>query len=239
MYQDIRITTGNPAVDSAVSGGIPAGSAVLLLSDTGAGGNLLMQTMLHQVYLNKKRDRSDVPKELCYISAKKSPDALINELRRSFHLKDSEAEGLLSHLFNAGVPKPGSLSAVLEKAVSYPAVSLVFLDSLTAYLSTESDFASFISLMNRTVRTLSERKVTCIFLLAAGALPHEEEVQLSDLFDHVWRLSWDTQMQKPRRLLSLECGVENAAAAPHEMLQMNAVLLPEGGIAVSNLRKIV
>ncbi|MDO5846855.1 MAG: hypothetical protein Q4Q20_00930, partial [Methanocorpusculum sp.] len=77
------------------------------------------------------------------------------------------------------------------------------------------------------------------FLLATGALPKEQEIQLSDLFDHIWRISWTTEPQKPRRLLSIEKGVQDAAASPHEMVQMNAMISPDGGLAVSHLRKIV
>ncbi|MCQ2376398.1 MAG: hypothetical protein MJ006_00130 [Methanocorpusculum sp.] len=240
MNEVIRIKTGTPSLDSGLSGGIPAGSAVLLLSDTGAGGNLLMQTMLCQL-TEVSPAESGVSGKLLYISAKKSADVLQNDIKRTLHLTEAETVRAASHLSDAGIPEKGSLQALLEKTAAYPAGSLVFLDSLTSYLPAEGgdpDFYSFFRLMNRMLRIFSERKVTCVFLLAAGALPKEQETQLSDLFDHIWRLSWTTELQKPRRLLSIEKGGDDASASPHEMLQLNAVISSDGKLAVSHLRKI-
>ena len=241
MNEDIRINTCNPALDSALSGGIPVGSSVLLLSDSGAGGDLLMQTILCHLTETPSAE-SGVSGRLQYISSKKSADILLADLKRTFHLTAEECDALSLCLYDAGIPEKGSLPALLEKTAANPAGSLIFLDSLTTYLPSagaESDFYSFFRMMNRILRVFSGQKVTCVFLLAAGALPKEQEIQLSDLFDHIWRMSWTTEPQKPRRLLSIEKGVEDAAASPHEMVQMNAVISSEGGLAVSHLRKIV
>ena len=218
-----RILTGIPALDSALSGGISTGSAVLLLTESSIDAARLMQTVL----LNLWREDKDA----LYITTKKSVESLCFELDERFNVN--------SCIFDAGIPDEDTLVHVLEKIADLPAKSCVFLDSLTSLVPfAEQNFPLFYQRLNKSLRDFAEKKISCIFLLSASAFAKEHEVCFTDLFSHVWRLKQDSAELKSKRILSIESITQDASLSPRDELQLSAALSSDGTIVLSHLRRI-
>ena len=102
-----RVPTGVPDFDY-LTGGMPAGSVVLLLGEAGAGHqefaltsavHLMFrydQPSLHQFYLGSAKGPFVYPEGVAFVSISRSKEQVIGEVRESFH--DFYPEVLLRHL---------------------------------------------------------------------------------------------------------------------------------------------
>ncbi len=106
-HRSARIPTGVPDFDY-LTGGIPAGSLVLLLGEAGAGHQEFALTSAvhlmmhyddprrHQVYLGNARGPFRYPREVVYVSISRSQEQILREVRGSFG--GTYPEVLLRHL---------------------------------------------------------------------------------------------------------------------------------------------
>ncbi|HUJ78256.1 MAG TPA: hypothetical protein VLX64_04525, partial [Thermoplasmata archaeon] len=102
-----RIPTGVPDFDY-LTGGLPAGSVVLLLGEAGAGHQEFALTSavhlmlhydepsLHQFYLGSAKGPFTYPQGVAVVSVSRSKEQLLAEVRESFH--GFYPEVLLRHL---------------------------------------------------------------------------------------------------------------------------------------------
>jgi len=80
--------TGITSLDPVLEGGMPPGSVVLLLGETGAGNREFVYSSILSLATSKMEtpaEPSDLPSDICYITFTKTRDDILQELALSFH----------------------------------------------------------------------------------------------------------------------------------------------------------
>lgn len=80
--------TGITSLDPVLEGGMPPGSVVLLLGETGSGNREFVYSSILSLAASKIEKREDVavlPEDICYISFTKTREDILGELSLSFH----------------------------------------------------------------------------------------------------------------------------------------------------------
>jgi KaiC/GvpD/RAD55 family RecA-like ATPase len=80
--------TGIASLDPVLEGGMPQGSVVLLLGETGAGNREFVYSSilsLSSMKMESSAEAADLPTDICYITFTKTRDDILQEFALSFH----------------------------------------------------------------------------------------------------------------------------------------------------------
>ncbi|MHC1585298.1 MAG: RAD55 family ATPase [Candidatus Syntropharchaeia archaeon] len=216
-----KIPTGIPSLDPILKGGIPAGSFVLLLGETGAGHIEFAYTSA--LILSRMRSFPPpgvtIPEKICYLTITKSGEDIINEMRLSF--PDLFHDGIVgyikfkdfSDIYFRNSPLPlcwicdaadvfssfekkeeDLLKALISYLCENAENSLIIIDSLTTILRyyAHSMNRNIVVASLRGIQRMAKRWNGMVYgLLTANIFRVSDQEEISDCVDGVFVFEWE------------------------------------------------
>lgn len=154
-------------------------------------------------------------------------------------------KSITEHLLN--LPESdefGGFSILANRVSRARPNSLVFIDSLTPYLpffSSPEKWLSLVEMAYGLSRIAKKHHVTYVFLLTAGVLEKNREIELGNGFDGIINLSWQksqTSMNRQRQMYFEKYHSIMPTMAVRDIATFNVTVAPETGFEISNLRRV-
>lgn len=186
-----RVETGSRALDAALAGGLPHGSALLVTGEEGAGGTEFVMAFLRHAIGGKAGHRAR------FLSALRSPKRVLDEYGALFEDTSASAGLEVMKMFPEKVR--AAPAEALEGLVSG---DMLILESANA-LAPPGDGYSVPPFWRDLADAAGERGVIAVLLHSPGTLPPAVEASLAEAADGVMHFSWQSSGSMRRRSLAL------------------------------------
>jgi KaiC/GvpD/RAD55 family RecA-like ATPase len=224
-----RVPTGNSTLDTALGGGIPYGSTLLVEGEEGAGATEFAMTVLRTVAVERGGESI-----VRFISALRSAPRVTRELAELFE-QQKEVEQI-----NVRVIRPRQVEAdCVLSILDMGSGSVLVIESASALARTESgkDLLALIQLLGDRA---AESGVVVILLHTPGTIPESVESSLGEAADGVLSFQWLDSGPSRRRLLRIKKMRGLAPVLDGEQIPVFEVGLHRGrGFDISKVKSVI
>jgi hypothetical protein len=138
----------------------------------------------------------------------------------------------------------GGLTVLVDKITKVPKESIVFIDSLTAFLPyctrTPETWLELITIMRGLTLAAKKWRITIVYPLASGVLSPGQENELIDSVDGVLNLFWqkNTTVKRQRQMYLLKFAGLLPRIDPRDMVIFNVNVATGTGFEITNMRLV-
>lgn len=191
-----RLSSGIPALDTLLGGGVWAGGTTLLEGPTGAGKTTLaLQFVLEGVKLGEPG---------LYVNFQENP----TQLARSVHglgidLTEAEQRGL-HYIYASPVElQIDSILIELFRTIQEKNIKRVVIDSVGDLVGAASDLTRLYSYLYALMQHFAARRVACVLIQTTSVTESPLEGQIRAMSDAILRLNLEWQGSRARRTLKI------------------------------------
>lgn len=215
------ITSGLPALDALLGGGVERGSSTLFLGPAGVGKSTL--STQYALAAAQRGERSCI-----FLFDETSRSFLARAEGLGLRIADYFANGLIAirHIDSAEF-SPGQFTHIVRKAVERESVQMVVIDSLSGYLSAMPEDRFLSTHLHELLTFLSYKNVVSLLTLGQHGIMGEglqSPVDISHLSDTVLMIRYFEAFGEVRRAIS----VIKKRSGPHEKLIREMKIGPVG-----------